>query len=105
MILQEKIEVILKAAKNGGLDYYSNMKQLMHFICSNFILTEEFIREYQDELYWKDVCTEQQLTNSNLLRQFADKIDWFYVRGCGRTILTEEQKKEFFDYFPDEWKK
>lgn len=80
------------------------MHELMYFICENFKLTESFIREYRKDVNWRKICTEQICDNTNFLREFADEIDWTYVAGYGRTILTQEQKKEFLNYLPEEWR-
>ena len=100
MVLQEKIEIILKAAKGGGLSRFNDMKSLMYFLCQNFDLTDEFIREYKDVINWKKISTEQQnCIDTNFIREFKDYLNWDYFGKYSRCILTEEQKKEFREYY------
>lgn len=99
MNTQEILEIIKKAAKGGGLSRFSDMKSLMHFICQNFDLTPEFIREYKDVVNWKSISAEQQIIDTNFLREFQDKLDWNYVGQRGRFVITEEQKRQFREHY------
>lgn len=96
MNTQEILEIITKAAKDGGLSHLSDIKSLLYFICQNFNLTSEFIREYKDVVNWKKISTEQtDCIDINFIREFRDKLDWNYLGKYSRAILTKEQEKEF----------
>lgn len=99
MTNQEKIKVFNDVFVQGGLDYWYNMKQLMHFICGNFKLNESFIREYKDVIDWRKISTEQELSDINFLREFKDQLDWYYLGKYSRTSLSKEQKEEFKEYY------
>ena len=57
-------------------------------------LTEDFIREFKDNVYWVDISKYQHLSE-NFIRKFQDKVDWHYVSRYQR--LSEDFIREFAD--------
>ena len=41
-------------------------------------LTEEFIREFQNEVDWELISSNQELSE-NFIREFQDKVCWFWI--------------------------
>jgi hypothetical protein len=41
-------------------------------------LTEEFIREFQNEVDWELISCHQKLSE-NFIREFQDKVCWFWI--------------------------
>jgi len=44
-------------------------------ISQEYKLTEEFIREYQDNVMWP-IISKQQILSEDFIREFQDKVDW-----------------------------
>jgi len=70
------------------LDNYGNLlmdtKNInFDFVTSEYILSDDFIRKYQDDLKWTKVSWSQPLSES-IIREFQDKVNW--------TLITSEQK-------------
>jgi hypothetical protein len=62
-------------------------------ISRNKGLTEEFIREFQDEVSWIDIST---LTISlEFIREFQEQVKWYNICQC--QVLTEDFIREFQD--------
>ena len=57
-------------------------------------LSEDFIREFQDKVYWYNISTYQKLSES-FIRDFQDKVNWYFI--------SKHQKlsNEFIDEFKD----
>jgi hypothetical protein len=47
---------------------------------SEIIITEEFMREFQDKIDWVRVSKSQKLSES-FICEFQDKVDWTYISG------------------------
>ena len=47
-------------------------------VSSHKFLTEDFIREFADKVYWEWISTSQRLSE-DFIREFKDKVDWFYI--------------------------
>ena len=62
-------------------------------ISRNKRLTEEFIREFQDEVSWIDISTVP--ISLEFIREFQDKVKWYNI--CQYQILTEDFIREFQD--------
>lgn len=102
MNTKEILKIIAQAAKDGGLSRFSDMKSLMYFLCQNFNLNASFIRQYKDVINWKKISTEQDnCIDTNFIREFKDYLNWNYFGKYSRYILTEEQRKEFQEYFSE----
>ena len=71
MTTLEKIE------KLTGLTFV-NERSIDWRIVSGMPLTEEFIREFQDKVYWPCICVFQELSE-NFIHEFQDKVDWRYI--------------------------
>ena len=41
-------------------------------------LTEDFIREFADNVWWGNISEYQHLSE-DFIREFKDRIDWFYI--------------------------
>ena len=57
-------------------------------------LSEDFIREHQDKVFWPNVFKCKQLSE-NFIRDFIDKADWYYISKYQR--LSEGFIREFRD--------
>ena len=55
-------------------------------------LTEEFIREHQEEISWINISFSQKLSE-NFIREFQDKVYWNYISGHQK--LSENFIREF----------
>lgn len=72
------------------LERYRTNEQFWQFICLNFDLPDQFIREYKHIIDWGWVSRYQDLSN-DFIREFKHKIDWEYFKHR----LHGKQKKEF----------
>lgn len=57
-------------------------------------LSEDFIREYQDKVYWDYISIYQKLSES-FIREFRDKVDWYRISDSQK--LSESFIREFKD--------
>ena len=57
------------------------------FLCHSKDISEEFIREFQDEVNWKHIYRYQKLSE-DFIREFKNKIDLKIV--LDRKIITQE---------------
>ena len=64
------------------------MNKLSHYQ----ILSEDFIREFQDKVNWK-LISQYQTLSENFIREFKDKVDWDSISRYQR--LSEEFIEEF----------
>jgi predicted AlkP superfamily pyrophosphatase or phosphodiesterase len=76
----------------------SNYKSLYEVdwvsISKDKILSESFIREFQDDVDWYWISYKQKLSE-NFIREFADKVDWRWI--SVQQTLSEDFKREFQD--------
>lgn len=98
---QEILDILNKVAKRNGFDGLRNIKSLMHFICSNLVVSEEFIRQYRDVIPWRTVSTEQEWISTDLIREFRNELKWEYFGRYGKTTLTIDQSDQFKFYYPE----
>ena len=67
----------------------NNQKILFKFIQTNnnvecvtisyyYILSEDFIREFKDDVYWINISIYQKLSE-DFIREFKDKVDWNWI--------------------------
>ncbi len=61
---------------------------------SHMSLSEDFIREFQDELIWLYISCGSKLSEG-FIREFKDKVDWRYISEC------QEFSKGFISEFGD----
>ena len=57
-------------------------------------LTEDFIREFADNVWWGNISEYQHLSE-DFIREFKDRIDWFYISQYQH--LSEDFIREFQD--------
>ena len=55
-------------------------------------LSENFIREFQDKVYWNYISGHQKLSE-NFIREFQDKVSWINISWCQK--LSEDFIREF----------
>jgi hypothetical protein len=55
-------------------------------------LSEEFIREFKDKVYWRDISICQELSEG-FIKEFQDEVDWWYISEYQK--LSEVFIKEF----------
>lgn len=91
---KQKRKIIHQLIDDGGLDWIESDEVFWSFVCSNFNLFEDFIREHKDQLDWETMCKNKIVNDNNMLREFRDKIDWTYLN-LSNTKLTKKQMKEF----------
>src|SRR3989338_3536474 len=58
------------------------------------MLTEEFIREFADQVVWHIISRYQNLSET-FIREFADRVDWFTISQC--QDLSDTFIREFAD--------
>lgn len=61
---------------------YKRIKQHSFWerISNRHDLTVDFIREFQDQLYWLVLCGNSNLVMDNdFLEEFSDKLNWYYI--------------------------
>ena len=63
-------------------------------VSAHKFLTEDFIREFADEVKWGYISTNQHLSEE-FIREFADEVDWVGISLCQR--LSEDFIREFKD--------
>ena len=63
-------------------------------ISCGHILSEDFIREFQDKIDWHCISIYQKLSEE-FIREFQDKVNWYEISSS--QILSEEFIKEFAD--------
>jgi hypothetical protein len=63
-------------------------------ICSSVLLSEDFIREFQDKLNWAYTST-CQILSEDFIKEFQDKVDWDII--SAKQVLSEEFVREFQD--------
>lgn len=92
---KQKRKIIHQLIDDGGLDWIESDEVFWSFVCSNFNLFEDFIREHKDVLNWDEMCKNKIVNDSDMLREFRDKINWTYLKYNSVTSLTDKQRKEF----------
>ena len=55
-------------------------------------LSEDFIREFKDEVYW-EMISKYQTLSEDLIREFKDDVDWWYISKY--QTLSEDFIREF----------
>ena len=69
-------------------------KVYWYYICIYQKLSENFIREFQYKVNWGNITQYQELSES-FIREFKDKVCWYWV--CENQILSESFIREFID--------
>ena len=64
------------------------------WISANQKLSESFIREFQDRVDWDWISVTQKLSE-DFIREFQDRVDWFYISNYQK--LSESFIREFQD--------
>jgi hypothetical protein len=59
------------------------------------ILSEDFIREYQDKVYWTYI-SEYQVLSESFMHEFKDRLSWWFISTY--QILTEEFINNHLEY-------
>ncbi len=65
-----------------------------YWISARQRLSEEFIEEFKDKVYW-DLISEFQRLSEDFIREFKDKVDWYGIARGQR--LSEDFIREFKD--------
>jgi hypothetical protein len=67
-------------------------------LCSDYELSEDFIRKYQDKVSWGNISICQTLTEG-FIREFQDKVNWAnisYIQKLSDEFILEFQNKIHF---------
>jgi cytoskeletal protein RodZ len=67
-------------------------------ICHEYVLSESFIRQYQDKVYWDYVSCFQKLSE-DFIREFKDKVNWKSIsedQKLSEDFVIEFQDKIYF---------
>ena len=70
------------------------------YISAKKILSEDFIREYQDKVNWYFISVYQKLSE-DFIKEFQNKVDWELICSC--QTLSEDFIREFKDKIDLEW--
>ncbi len=94
--VKQEVEQIIKhfsslCGKRLNVDNFKEIG-LWNRICTNYDISEEFIREFQDELPWIYISQYQKLSEA-FIREFQDKVDWYSL--CQYQVLSEDFIREF----------
>ena len=73
---------------------FKDQCKVWHLISEYQNLSEDFIREFQDKLYWCYISQFQHLSE-NFIREFQNKVLWDQI--CGHQYLSEDFIREFQD--------
>ena len=68
-------------------------------------LSEDFIREFQDKVDWHCISCYQHLS-SGFIREFADSVDWYWISKCqhlSKEFIEEFKDKLDMDLIADSW--
>jgi hypothetical protein len=57
-------------------------------------LSENFIREFQDKVYWINISCYQKLSE-NFIREFQSKINWIYIRWNEKLQVSDKFCEDF----------
>ena len=96
---KQKKDIIKHLIDDGGIDWITSDKEFFTWICSNFNLFEDFIRQYKDVLNWDEMCKNKIVNDSDMLREFRDKIN-FELYLDDREVTDEKIRREFRDVPP-----
>jgi hypothetical protein len=80
---------IRQQIENGTVDWY--------VVSKYSILSEDFIREFKDQVNWNHISNYQSLSEY-FIREFNDKVNWFWISRYQN--LTEDFIREFHDKMP-----
>ena len=64
----------------------------MFHISKNQTLSENFIRDFQNEVIWIRICANQKLSNE-FIREMHDKVHWLSL--CDKQDLPDDMLMEF----------
>ena len=64
-------------------------------ISTNKKLSEDFIREFKDKVYWSSISVYQKLSE-DFIREFKDEVSWDYISSNQK--LSEDFIREMKDY-------
>ncbi len=83
---QEYLDII-------GAENENNIKNVdWYYIAEHRKLSEDFIREFQNQINWVNI-SRYQILSKDFIREFKDKVDWYYISKS--QILSEDFIKEF----------
>lgn len=69
-------------------------QQQIEDICEKQTLSEDFIREFKDQVSWNWICEKQNLSE-DFIREFRDKVNWICISQF------QKLSPEFFIEFKD----
>ncbi len=81
---EDAIRLAVKKGTNINWDY----------ICWKQKLSEDFIRDFSNEVKWVYI-SYHQILSENFIKEFADKVDWFCV--SDRQKISNKFIQEFSD--------
>ena len=77
-----------------GRKYWWNRFKPIDWYCISIYqtLSEDFMREFKDNVHWAGISIYQKLSES-FMREFRDKLDWYWM--CRKQNLSYEFISEF----------
>ena len=87
-------ETIREKIKKVQLDFSeaTALEMCWNVISQKQILSEDFIREFQDSVIWEKISRYQKLSE-DFIWEFQNEVDWFYISRCQK--LSEEFIRRF----------
>jgi hypothetical protein len=71
---------------------HDNSSKISWVTVSCWKLSEAFIKEFQDKVYWNNISVYQKLSEV-FIREFQDRVKWEYI-SC-KQVLSEDFIREF----------
>lgn len=102
IMTEEMVEILteLKKKENFMEDCYIEEEEEGYmitpkwwdYISWSFVLSEEFIRKFQDKLDWSCITGSQKLSKEFIL-EFQDKLDWWKIMAFKKWKIIDIEKK------------
>jgi hypothetical protein len=92
-VLQKNLQTLEHVLRNFSIHSWQIISRIMlsdyfirdfqdkvdwHYISGSFPLTENFIEEFQDKINWESVSKYQNLTE-DFIKKHQDKVDWKWI--------------------------
>ena len=84
-----KVNHIIKSSRND-LDWNKKRQK-------KNVLSEDFIREFKDKVFWTGISWNQRLSE-DFIREFKDKVNWY------RISCNQQLSDSFRNEFEHKWK-
>ena len=92
--------IVKKELPEEAIEDFRKGSYIDWFVYYDYILSEDFIREFQDKVYWSWVSFEQKLSEDFII-EFKDKVDWlgisFYQKLSKEFIAEFSDKIDFYE--------